>query len=121
MPPSPLSQPPLVAMPLTPNRPRAGSRPAPPVRLLSTRAKEVSLQEENLPEADDWEPVSGEPGLALGEIQGAVTKWEEELKVRGREISGRTMCVPPALASYRPRRLAGALLSESGGRTAEAA
>jgi len=60
---------------------------------MSSRAQEVSLQEENLPETEDWEPVNGEPELALGDIQGAIVKWEEELKVRGRAISGRTMCV----------------------------
>ncbi|BGP32992.1 hypothetical protein JCM10296v2_004780 [Rhodotorula toruloides] len=84
-------------MPLSPLRPRAASRPAPPARIKSTRAQTVSLQEENLPEADEWEPASGEPDLTLDEIREAIGAREEELKGRGRELSGRTIVVVHSL------------------------
>ncbi|GAA6052076.1 hypothetical protein JCM3770_006618 [Rhodotorula araucariae] len=79
-------------MPLQP------ARPAPPARLLSTRAQPVSLQADTASESgDEWEPASGEPELGLGEIQDAIRKWEDELKGRGRDISGRTIVVTHSL------------------------
>ncbi|GAA5824424.1 hypothetical protein JCM11251_000417 [Rhodosporidiobolus azoricus] len=78
-------------------RPRAASRPAPPTRIKSTRAQTVSLQEENLPEADEWEPTSDGPELALDEIRESIGKWEDELRAKGREVSGRTIVVVHSL------------------------
>lgn len=68
-----------------------GSRPDAPARLRSTYGQSVSLLEENLPEAEEWEPSSGSPAMTVDEIEDAIQKWEDELRSRGREISGRTM------------------------------
>lgn len=70
---------------------RSSSRSNGRGHLKSTHGQTVSLLEENLPEADDWEPSNGSPGLTLEEIEDAIGKWEDELRGRGREISGRTM------------------------------
>ncbi|GAA5980877.1 hypothetical protein JCM11641_004752 [Rhodosporidiobolus odoratus] len=86
--------------PLSPllTRPRNSSRPAPPQRIKSTRAQTVSLAvEDNLPETEEWEPTSDEPELDLDEIRESIGKWEEELKGRGRQLSGRTIVVVHSL------------------------
>ncbi|GAA6002877.1 uncharacterized protein JCM10292_001351 [Rhodotorula paludigena] len=83
-------------MPTNP-RVRALSRPAPPERLRSTRGQTVSLTEENLPEHEEWEPTSDDPALTLDQIRDAVGKWEDELRGKGREISGRTIVVTHSL------------------------
>lgn len=67
------------------------TRPEAPTRLRSNYGQTVSLLEENLPDADEWEPSDGSPPMTLEEIEEAIQKWEEELRNKGREISGRTM------------------------------
>ncbi|BGP56129.1 hypothetical protein JCM8202_005896 [Rhodotorula sphaerocarpa] len=76
---------------------RSSSRSNGRGHLKSTHGQTVSLLEENLPEADDWEPSNGSPGLTLEEIEDAIGKWEDELRGRGREISGRTIVVTHSL------------------------
>lgn len=44
-------------------------------------------------EEDEWEPASDDPESSLDEIRESIGQWEEELKARGRHVSGRTMCV----------------------------
>ncbi|GAA6034504.1 hypothetical protein JCM8097_005362 [Rhodosporidiobolus ruineniae] len=81
-------------------RTRAHSRPPAPQRIKSTRAQEVSLEQlgiDDLPESEEWEPTSQEPELTLDEIRESVGKWEEELRQRGREVSGRTIVVVHSL------------------------
>lgn len=67
------------------------ARPEGPTRLRSNYGQTVSLLEENLPDAEEWEPSNGSPAMTLEEIEEAIGKWEEELRSKGREISGRTM------------------------------
>ncbi|GAA5902122.1 hypothetical protein JCM5296_006609 [Sporobolomyces johnsonii] len=80
-----------------PPRTRALSRPAPPTRIQSTRAQNISLSEETLPESEDWEPPSDEPELTLPQIRESIGKWEDELKSKGRDVSGRTIVVVHSL------------------------
>lgn len=73
---------------------RAGSlkRPGPPSRIQSTRAQNISLSDEIPTEpSEDWEPPSDEPELTLDQIKESIGKWEDELKSKGKEVSGRTM------------------------------
>jgi hypothetical protein len=41
--------------------------------------------------SEDWEPPSEEPELNLNQIKESIGKWEDELKSKGKEVSGRTM------------------------------
>lgn len=75
----------------SPLRPRALSRPAPPQRIKSTRDQPISLQAEDIAEKDDWEPTNADADLTIDQIRESIGKWEEELKGRGRDVSGRTM------------------------------
>ncbi|GAA5853028.1 hypothetical protein JCM8547_004777 [Rhodosporidiobolus lusitaniae] len=89
----------MVVSPLL-GRQRTASRPAPPVRIKSTRAQTVSLAADGeLPEGDEdeWEPTNAEPELTLDEIRESIGKWEDELRGRGREVSGRTIVVSHSL------------------------
>ena len=67
------------------------TRPDGLTRLSSNYGHTVSLLEENLPDAEEWEPSNGSPPMTLDEIEEAIGKWEEDLRSKGREISGRTM------------------------------
>jgi hypothetical protein len=40
---------------------------------------------------DEWEPTSDEPDMTLDEVRAGITHWENELRAKGKEISGRTM------------------------------
>jgi hypothetical protein len=73
------------------SRPRASSRPAPPQRLKSTRDQPISLQAEDIAEQDEWEPTNQDADLTIDEIRESIGKWEDELRSRGRDVSGRTM------------------------------
>jgi len=73
---------------------RAGSlkRPGPPSRIHSTRAQNISLSDEIPTEPqEDWEPPSADPEVSLSQIKESIGKWEEDLKSKGKEVSGRTM------------------------------
>jgi len=77
---------------LLPARATSLKRPGPPVRIQSTRAQNISLSDEIPTEpSEDWEPPSEEPELNLNQIKESIGKWEDELKSKGKEVSGRTM------------------------------
>lgn len=76
---------------LSVSRPRAASRPpaAALQRKSVRRGNPVSLGD--LEDTSDWEPSNDEPEMELQEIRESIEQWEEELKARGRPVSGRTM------------------------------
>ncbi|KAM0748858.1 hypothetical protein T439DRAFT_55701 [Meredithblackwellia eburnea MCA 4105] len=51
----------------------------------------VTLAEQIEPEDDDWEPSSDDPEMSLDEVSEAIDQWQEDLRSRGRVISGRTI------------------------------
>lgn len=49
--------------------------------------------ETSIEDQEDWEPTSEEPAMGLEEIRESIKGWEEDMKVKGRSVSGRTMYV----------------------------
>ncbi|GAA5913724.1 uncharacterized protein JCM6883_000026 [Sporobolomyces salmoneus] len=83
---------------LLPTRAASLKRPGPPTRIQSTRAQNISLSDEIPTEpSEDWEPPSDEPELTLDQIKESIGKWEDELKSKGKEVSGRTIVVVHSL------------------------
>lgn len=82
------------------SRPRTSSRPPPPISRKSVRASSVTLadlRDYDIDEAvDEWEPTRAidEEDLDLEQVRGSIKGWEEELRAKGRTVSGRTMYVP---------------------------
>lgn len=67
---------------------RSSSRPPPPP-VLSRRSTTVPIDLNDLNE--DWEPSSDEPVLDLPQVKLAIQELTEDLKLKGREVSGKTM------------------------------
>ncbi|GAA5948627.1 hypothetical protein JCM3765_004948 [Sporobolomyces pararoseus] len=83
---------------ILPARAASLKRPGPPSRIQSTRAQNISLSDEIPTEpSEDWEPPSDEPDLTLDQIKESIGKWEDELKCKGKEVSGRTIVVVHSL------------------------
>lgn len=64
----------------------SSSRPS-VVRVGGAPVTLESSKEDN----EEWEPENEEERMNIQEITEAITQWEEDLKVKGRPISGRTM------------------------------
>ncbi|KAK4701433.1 ER lumen protein retaining receptor, partial [Phenoliferia sp. Uapishka_3] len=63
----------------------------------SFRGAPVTLNELVDGEEDEWEPSSEDPEMSLDEVRESIEQWEEELKARGRPVSGRTIVVVHSL------------------------
>lgn len=89
------------------SRPRTASRP-PTVTIVEEKASTSTLSSSSRPSVvrvggapvtlesskednEEWEPENEEERMNIQEITEAITQWEEDLKVKGRPISGRTM------------------------------
>jgi hypothetical protein len=81
------------------SRPRTSSRPPPPTARKAVRSSSVTLadlRDYDIEEAvDEWEPQRSidEEDLDLEQVRGSIKGWEEELRAKGRSVSGRTMYV----------------------------
>lgn len=72
------------------SRSRSFSRPPP----VSSKTHSAPVTLSDLPDGDEdeWEPRGAdEAALSLDEIRDNITTWENDLRAKGREISGRTM------------------------------
>ncbi|KAM0789442.1 hypothetical protein ACM66B_000265 [Microbotryomycetes sp. NB124-2] len=80
------------------SRPRSFSRPPPSLAgVKSFHGAPVTLSDLPEAECDEWEPETSEPAPQLDEIRESIASWEQELKQRGRHLSGRTIVVVHSL------------------------
>jgi len=85
---------------LSSSRPRTNSRPP----LVSPKTassgfpgggrksnQPVTLADLRDEDDDEWEPTTDEPDMTLEQVREGITQQENELRAKGKEISGRTM------------------------------
>lgn len=84
---------------LSSSRPRTNSRPPMPSPKATSgfgsftrkSSQAVTLADLRDEDDDEWEPTSDEPDMTLDEVREGIKHQEDELRSKGKEISGRTM------------------------------